>query len=165
MLYPILRKGESYSTIITQSHNLIIEIDIQKNEIKNEIEKANIQLKKDKQEEIDEEYDKIINEKTEKIQKLISSYNDTLESFEKDNTIILKCKKENFKEYCSGIKKYNELINKVEEEFTVYEISFQINNNDKISVTFQNKEIKIKQLGGEIFIFDELNEEVKMNLK
>ena len=103
-------------------------------------------MKKDKQDEIDEEYDKIINEKTENIQKLISSYNDTLESFEKDNTIILKCKKENFKEYCSGIKKYNELINKVEEEFTVYEITFQINNNDKISVRFKNEDIKIKQL-------------------
>ncbi len=69
---------------------------------------------------------KIINEKTEKIQKLISSYNDTLESFEKDNTIIPKFRKEKFKEYCSRINKYNELINKVEEEFTVYEISFQI---------------------------------------
>ena len=99
-------------------------------------------MKKDKEDEIDEEYNKIINEKTEKIQKLISSYNDTFESFEKDNTIIPKFKKENFKEYCSGIKKYNELINKVEEEFTVYEISFQINNNDKISVRFKIKKLK-----------------------
>ncbi len=119
-------------------------------------------MKKDKQDEIDEEYDKIINEKTEK---LISSYNETLESFEKDNTIIPKFRKEKFKEYCSRINKYNELINKVEEEFTVYEISFQINNNDKISVTFKNEEIKIKQLGGEFFIFGELNEEVKNEFK
>ena len=150
--------GQSCSNLIEKSENLIQIINNQKNNIKKEINEANIKLKKDRQNEIDKERENLIEQKIEKIQDIVKNFNESLDLLKTENCIVSKIKKEKIKNNFNQIKQNQELLNQSDEEFILHELTPK-NGMKNHKIIFDKKE---QLIDNEFLIYEnEINDEIK----
>ena len=154
--------GQNCANMIEKSEQLIQIINDQKDNIKKEIIEANLKLKQDRQNEIDIERENSIEQKIEKIQDNVKNYNESLDLLSTENCVVSRVKKEKIKNYFRQIKQNQELLNKSEEEFILYELSPK-NGIKNRKIFFDKKE---KLIDGELLIYEkEINDEIKKRFK